>query len=236
MLIGLSILASYSRGAFLGAAAVSFYLFINSKKKAMLAPALVVAAILGLSFMPQKYFDRLSTIQTYEEDNSAMGRINSWYFAYHLANDRPIVGGGFSVFDPSTFQRYAPEPENFNDAHSIYFETLGEQGYVGLLIFLLLGFLALRQGNTIRKLTKDKKGLEWAFDLASMVQVSLIGYAVSGAFVGLAYFDLYYHLIAILVITKMAVDKELWKYNSTSAIEPTHNDDSRVRSTNRIKA
>lgn len=214
LLIGLSILSSYSRGAFLGVGAVMFYLFINSKKKATLVPVFLIAAVVGLSFMPQKYFDRLSTIQTYEEDNSAMGRINAWYFAMNLANDHPIVGGGFSVFDRSTFQKYAPDPDDFHDAHSIYFETLGEQGYVGLILFLLLGWLTLRHGSAIRKATKDKQGFEWAYDLASMVQVSLIGYAVSGAFVGLAYFDLYYHLIAILVVTKVAVEEALKKEES----------------------
>ena len=33
-----------------------------------------------------------------------------------------------------------------------------------------------------------------------MTQVSMIGYAVGGAFLGLSYFDLYYHLIAIIVV------------------------------------
>ena len=41
--------------------------------------------------------------------------------------------------------------------------------------------------------------------LARMVQVSLVGYAVSGAFLGLAYFDLYYTLIAFIVVAKRAV-------------------------------
>ena len=42
-----------------------------------------------------------------------------------------------------------------------------------------------------------------------MVQVSLIGYMSAGSFLGLQYFDLFYHLIAIIVITKMLVQKEL---------------------------
>jgi len=207
ILISLSILSSYSRGAFLGASAILLYLTLKSKKKMILIPAILAVAMLGLSFMPQKWYDRISTIQTYEEDSSAMGRINSWYFAYNLANDKPIVGGGFNVFDPRTFQIYAPEPENFNDAHSIYFEVLGEHGYIGLILFLLLGWLALSQGNYIRKNTKDNSDLQWAFNLATMTQVSIIGYAVAGAFVGLAYFDLYYHLICILVLTRQEIDK-----------------------------
>ena len=44
-------------------------------------------------------------------------------------------------------------------------------------------------------------------DLAAMLQVSLIGYAASGAFLGLAYFDLYYHLIALIVILRVLLLK-----------------------------
>jgi hypothetical protein len=41
---------------------------------------------------------------------------------------------------------------------------------------------------------------KWASDLAAMIQVSLIGYAVGGAFLGLAYFDLPYHLMIIVLL------------------------------------
>jgi uncharacterized membrane protein len=41
--------------------------------------------------------------------------------------------------------------------------------------------------------------LKWAADLSRMCQVCIIGYAVSGSFLSLAYFDLYYDIIIILV-------------------------------------
>jgi hypothetical protein len=34
-----------------------------------------------------------------------------------------------------------------------------------------------------------------------MIQVSLVGYAAGGAFLGMAYFDLPYHLMIILLLT-----------------------------------
>ena len=210
-IIGLSILSSYSRGAFLAAIAVVAYLVINSRKKVVLVPILAVLVVGGLSFMPDKYFNRINTINTYEEDGSAMGRINAWYYAFNLAKDRPVVGGGFSSFDPKLFYIYAPEPEDFHDAHSIYFEVLGEHGFVGLGIFLMLGVIALQYGRQVRKLTKERDDLKWAYDLSSMIQVSLIGYAVGGAFLGLAYFDLYYHLISLLLLTRMEVNKVIKK-------------------------
>jgi hypothetical protein len=69
--------------------------------------------------------------------------------------------------------------------------------------------------------------LQWAFDLASMVQVCLVGYAVAGAFVGLAYFDLYYHLLAMLVITQVLVDRTLMS-SSQEDVQPVTDADGRT--------
>jgi probable O-glycosylation ligase (exosortase A-associated) len=161
--------------------------------------ALIMILPAAYYFMPESWHARMETIKTYKHDQSAEGRINAWWTAYHVAVARPIVGGGAGMFVPWVFWKYAPDPSNVHDAHSIYFETLGEQGFVGLFLFLLLGFLALSGARRIVRETKDEPRLFWMRDLASMVHVSLISYAASGAFLGLAYFDFYYDLLAVLV-------------------------------------
>lgn len=208
-LMMLSILTSHSRGALLAGSAMLAFLILKSRHKVRFALAALIAVPLMLSFMPEKWFDRMSTISTYDEDASAMGRINAWYFAYNLALDRPIVGGGFLVFTPELFLDYAPDPDDFHDAHSIYFEVLGEHGFVGLGLFGLLGWLTFRSGSWIIRAAKERPDLVWARDLAAMIQVSLVGYAVGGAFLGLAYFDLYYHFIGIIVILRQIVQTRL---------------------------
>jgi probable O-glycosylation ligase (exosortase A-associated) len=111
------------------------------------------------------------------------------------------MGGGFETFKAPTFRQYAPEPFRVHDAHSIYFEVMGEHGFIGLGLFLLMGiFTWFRAQQVIRACKKDAER-KWASDLASMVQVSLVGYAVGGTFLGLAYFDLPYHLMIIVVLT-----------------------------------
>lgn len=207
----MSILSSYSRGAFLAISSMGLVLWYRSNSKLISAAIFAVIAVVGLNFMPDKWFDRMDTIETYEEDASAMGRINAWYFAINLTKERPISGGGFDSFNPHNFQTYAPIPDDFHDAHSIYFQILGEQGYVGLILFLSIWALCLVYANRIRKKTKEHEDLKWAFDLSSMVQVSLIGYGVGGAFLGLGYFDFPYHLMAITLITQVIVERELEK-------------------------
>ena len=195
-------IGSQSRGALLALSFMGGIFWLKSRNK--LATALIVCvAIVGiLSIMPPEYYARMSTIRTYDQDASALGRINAWWFAFNLSKARPIVGGGFEVFRPWLFDIYAPDPDNYHDVHSIYFEMLGEHGYVGLVLFLSLGICSwLAAGNVRKKATQDPQQ-KWLADLMSMTQASLAGFAVGGAFLGLAYFDLFYHLVALVIIGK----------------------------------
>jgi len=202
-----AVLGTQSRGALVGVVAMIAYLVMKSRKKAPLILLLVLLLPVGYSFMPESWHDRMATIETYEEDKSATGRINAWWTAWYLALDRPIVGGGFETFRPWVFSLYAPNPLDSRDVHSIYFETLGEHGFVGLFLFLTLGALGLRTASRIVRETKNDPRLFWMRDLASMLYVSLIGYAVSGAFLGLAYFDYYYTLLAVIVASQRLLRK-----------------------------
>jgi len=208
-LCGFSILGSQSRGALLASSAMILFLMMKSQKKLIMAGVLILFIPILVSFMPSHWFERMNTIQTYQEDASAMGRINAWYFAYNLAKDRPFVGGGFETFRPGLFERYAPNPDDYHDAHSIYFEALGEQGFVGLFLFLSILGLTWTTSQKTQKLAKNNPDLKWAKDLAAMIQVSLIGYVVGGTFLGVAYFDLFYSLVAILVLTQHEVKKAI---------------------------
>jgi probable O-glycosylation ligase (exosortase A-associated) len=160
---------------------------------------MAIAVAIMASVMPQEWYDRMSTIKTYQEDQSAQGRINAWHTAFNVAKDR-ITGGGFEMWHPPTFRQYAPDPTNARDVHSIYFEIMGEQGFFGFGLFMLLGLMAWIRAQQIIKRCKKDPDKKWAADLAAMIQVSLVGYAAGGAFLGMAYFDLPYHLMIILVL------------------------------------
>ena len=205
----ISILGSYSRGAFLALAAMMFFLWLRSRGKLVTGMAAVIALAVGLSLMPDQWFDRMNTIQSYQEDASAMGRINAWWFAFNLANDHPITGGGLRAFSPELFLRYAPQPDHFRDAHSIIFEVLGEQGYVGLFLFLMLGLATFVRAWRVEWLVRGRDDLAWAGNLSRMCQVALVGYLVGGAFLGLAYFDLPYTIMAIVIATGAVAQKQL---------------------------
>lgn len=208
MLSALAAIGSYSRGALLAIAAMSLAIWWYSKRKGLLGVGLVVLAILIFTFMPSGWEQRMSTIGTYETDGSAMGRINAWWMAWNLALDRPLFGGGFDIYNDAVFGQYAPVANDVHAAHSIYFQVLGEHGFIAFFLYMLVWWFTWRTAVWIRRNTSPDRENQWAFHLAAMSQVSLIGYFVGGAFLSLAYFDLPYYIMVALIATKWILQRE----------------------------
>ena len=201
-------LGSHSRGAFLAIGAMAFFLWWRSRQKIWLGMLLVIAAPVLIGFMPEEWIERMESIRAYDEDASAQGRINAWWLAFNVAKDR-ITGGGFYLTGPSIFAQYAPNPDLNLAAHSIYFQVLGEHGFPGLFLFLAVWGFTWLCGNWIIRHARRDPELAWASSLAAMIQVSLVAYAVGGAFLSLSYFDLpYYELAALVVVREIIREKE----------------------------
>jgi putative inorganic carbon (HCO3(-)) transporter len=216
LLSAVAALGTQSRGAFLAIAAMTFVLWLRSSRKFYSATFIVAVSLALLAFMPDTWTERMRTIQTYEEDSSAMGRINAWQMALNLANHR-LTGGGFVVDEPSVFARYAPIPNDLHAAHSIYFQVLGEHGWVGLGLFVAVGFYAFVAAGRLRRQALEEPEAQWLHHLAGMIQVSMVGYAVGGAFLSLAYFDLPYNMLVIVVACRCWLAEGRWRTETTGA-------------------
>jgi probable O-glycosylation ligase (exosortase A-associated) len=205
LLSAISAVGSQSRGALVGLVLMGAIFWTKSRNKLSTALLIAISIALIAGIMPDAWYARMNTIETYDRDDSALGRINAWWTAWNVAKDR-ATGGGFMMFQSSVFQQYAPEPGRIHDAHSIYFQVLGNHGFIGLLLFLLLLVLTWLSCGAIIRQAKKNPDLKWAQDLGAMVQVSLAGYLSAGAFLGLGYFDYIYHLIAVAVVVRHLVE------------------------------
>jgi probable O-glycosylation ligase (exosortase A-associated) len=136
--------------------------------------------------------------------------LNSWQTAINVANARPLVGSGFEMASRIVYSLYAPDrrwPPQV--AHSIYFQALGEHGWVGLSLYLFTYFLFWRYASKLIRVTRGRPDLAWAQHYGLMVQVTLIAFAVGGAFLSLILFDVPYYLLMILVVMHKLVQREL---------------------------
>lgn len=223
---GLTILAvpfTYSRGGVLGLAVVLVVLFIKARRRFLFVPVVLAALIAFTQFAPQQWVERMQTLEDYQADESANLRLMSWRMALLIAADRPLVGGGFRVFvNRATYDIYMPEyPRGFgHDAHSIYFNLLGEHGWIGLGLFVLLVTLSMFRLYGVRRLARARPEIAWAANYAHMLQASLATYLVTGAFLSAAYFDLAYQLLILAPLLHFLAVRQLAEADAAVVAAP----------------
>jgi probable O-glycosylation ligase (exosortase A-associated) len=209
VLSAVAAIGSQSRGALVGIAAMVVVMWWRSEKKFVSGVALLGLGVAIIAFMPDMWSMRMDTILDYQDDASAMGRINAGWMAWNLASAN-FFGGGFAIYNAGVFALYAPVPDDVHAAHSIYFQILGEHGFVGLGLYLLLWAMVWFSAGRLRRVGKALPETQWLSDLGAMCQVSLAGFAVGGAFLSLAYFDLPYNVLLLVVIGSRWMDSKAW--------------------------
>lgn len=201
LLTGVAVLGTYSRGGLVALAIVAGALFLKSRGRLAVALVIVAVGLTAYHFMPAQWTDRMDTLHHAQQTDSGETRIQSYEFALNVALHRPLLGGGFNVYQSNSLWRsYGPEGAIPRAIHSIYFRVLGEQGFPGLVLFLMLLFASWKNCSRVRKKTRDIPDMKWAFDLASMLQVGLVAFMTAGAFLPMTYFDLTYQLMALSAI------------------------------------
>ena len=200
------------------------YLFLKSDRKLLLGSFIVILVIIVANIATSEWSSRIGTIETANEDASFMGRVVAWKLSMILAIQSPLVGGGFKAIEyfpvwsnaSQSFFSYPwfytgdalPNPVHAHAAHSIYFQVLGDHGFIGLALYLycLIGsFLTAR--STARKAKKMNAPI-WIRNLCTALQLAIFVFALGGAALSFAYFDLTFALFGlVLVLDKRILPK-----------------------------
>ena len=226
----ITVIMTFSRGGFIGMVLLALFVVKNSRNKvrSMLLVALAGIAIYALA--PSSWFERLNTIQTADNDGSFMGRVVAWKMSWLIATDHPLFGGGphavqhlpvwntYKPLIPTLDFVTTPPPDIVpHAAHSIYFEMLGDYGFVGLLVFLSAIGTALWNCNWITRKARHNPSLNWAAEMARMCQISLAIYLVTGAALSMGYFELLYIVVAMVSRCRRIVQRMLDAENPLAA-------------------
>jgi len=215
LLVTLAVLFTYSRGALVGICAMGAVLWLRSRAKFWTGLLIAVVAVSMYSFAPDKWVQRMGTIETYQDDASAMSRINLWKISLRVAELHPITGGGFRVtYWPTITNNMLrgtnlPRLEKPRAVHSIYFDALSEHGWVGLTLFSLILVYSFWNCAWLMRRSRNRPDLAWANLLGRMGQAVLVGYATAGAFASQAYLDEYWCIIFIFDAARRLVAKEI---------------------------
>lgn len=202
-----AILFTYSRGAVVGLPVVLAMLFLRARRRLVGVVALSALAFFVVNYAPGQWFSRVETIRGYEQDESANQRLTSWRVAWRLALDHPFTGGGFEALaHEEVYERYGAF--GGHSAHSIYFAVVGDHGFPGLILFVALILSCVASLVHLRWQVKEKPGATWLVNYCHMLEASLMAYAVSGAFLTMAYFDLFYYLVSFVILLRALARRE----------------------------
>jgi probable O-glycosylation ligase (exosortase A-associated) len=216
----LTVLGTYSRGGVISLTTLAAAFWFRSKNKFIYPIIAVIVIIPVLMFMPDSFYARLSTINKYDEDTSVQGRLMAWEVAVRYATDHFPFGAGF--YGPQlrqVFNYYFPNAEN-HAAHSIYFQVLGEHGYIALTLYILIIVLTMRNCSTILRKTAKVPELAWAAELSRMMQLSLLVFCVGGAALSMAYYDVFVLWVALSATLEPVIAREAQTLGNDGAITP----------------
>jgi probable O-glycosylation ligase (exosortase A-associated) len=150
-----------------------------------------------------------------------MGRVVAWKLSFIMAAQNPFFGGGFKSLEylpiwtelSKDFFSYSwfytgdsvPQTHFARAAHSVYFQILGEHGFIGLAIYLLCLIGAFRKAGRVAKTVRKRNGPTWLQSLAAMLQLSIFAFALGGAALSFAYFDLIFTLFALVIVLEVRI-------------------------------
>ena len=184
------------------------------KRRLLYLGLIGLIGLAAVPLLPQSFTGRMDTIQGYKNDSSAASRLAVWAWTVDYVRDHPF-GGGFEAYrqnsllvktvataDGGTVQKVDSklQEDKGRAYHSAYFEMLGEQGYPGLLLFLLIHGIGLMRMEVLRRRYRDAEDSEaWVAPLATALQHGQLIYLVGAAFVAIAFQPFVYMLLAVQI-------------------------------------
>ncbi len=224
-----TVIGTYARTGLVGLAFLFFLYLMSSKYKIQIALAAILLGVSLLLFAPADYTQRMSTLENATEESSALGRILVWRWTLDYVSERPITGGGFDSYIANAGQlnRYLESDVSVNLSpnrpkayHNIFFEVLGEQGYVGLAMYLGLIFLCW---NMNRKLKNDNQNEEYLKALAKTLNYVIMIYSLCGLFIGIAYAPWIFYFIGLSVSLQNLLTTQKSRYKRSKALQYASN-------------
>ncbi|MGE0773726.1 MAG: putative O-glycosylation ligase, exosortase A system-associated [Sphingomonadaceae bacterium] len=185
-----------------------------TKRRALYVALIGIAGLAAIPLLPSSFTSRMNTIEDYQADSSASTRLAVWGWTWDYVQQHPL-GGGFEAYRQNRLTiKLSDVQESGSQAtvssslqtdkgrayHSAYFEMLGEQGFPGLILWLLLHISGLLGMEKLRRTYRDSAPEDaWIAPLATALQHGQIIYLVGALFVGIAFQPFIFMLIGVQI-------------------------------------
>lgn len=220
-LLVIAVIGTQSRGGFIALTVLGGYMFVKSDRKVLMGLMIAVLIVVVAQLASNEWVARINTIEAADEDSSFMGRVVAWKMSFMMAVQHPVFGGGFKSLEytpnwvalANNFSSYSwfhtgelvPNPAHPRAAHSLYFQVLGEHGFGGLALYLSMLAAGFFKAARIGRLARQQGAPDWLPLLATMIQLSIFGFALGSAALSFAYFDLIFALFGLVLVLEQRI-------------------------------
>ena len=214
-ILGLIILLTQSRGAFVGLAFFGLIAFRERLRQLKRLVVPVIVSMIVLMFVPDSAWKRFGTISrasdtqsiASEDQGSADSRRQIWQVAVSVIGENPLTGVGLGAYQEAHYEMarrsaVGPMARGHRDAHSTYLRLFAETGAIGFLCFAGLITSVLVSAERQRRRSRSTHP-QLALQLGYL-ELGLVAFLIAGIWgsYGLLVF-LYLHLILIHVATRL---------------------------------
>lgn len=214
-----AVIATNSRGGFVSLTLMTLWMVFSGRRKILGVLIMALGLVSVVALAPDSWSERMDTIKDASKDSSFMTRVVAWKVSSQIALQNPLTGGGFhAVQAQPVWDRFRLDdgllgfvdtpyrPEVAFAAHSIYFEILGDLGFVGLGLFLIIiGHTFWLCFRIRRQARRQGAHLQWAADLAAMLGASMFAYVIGAAALSLGYFEVMYIFVMLMQVLALHV-------------------------------
>ena len=209
----LAVISTNSRGGLLTLLALAIWVILGTKRKLAGMVTLLFCGALIVALAPASWSERMNTMKDAGEDTSFMVRVAAWKKSTAIAVENPIVGGGFYAVQSEATEKFrnaqglmgfltTPDPGRYA-AHSIYFQLIGDMGFFGFFIYMLMLVNAFYTRIEIRRLAATLgQSAMWAANLADMLAASILAFMVGGALLSAAYLEIPFLMISLMAVIR----------------------------------
>ncbi|MGJ7915218.1 putative O-glycosylation ligase, exosortase A system-associated [Massilia sp. LXY-6] len=220
-LMVIAVIGTQSRGGFIVLIALGAYFYLKTERKGLVTVLLVIL-VLGMSqLVTQEWVTRIQTVNSADKDASFMGRVVAWKLSFIMASQHPFFGGGFKALEnfpvwSALSQHFdsvpwfytgdaTPDLDRPHAAHSVYFQVMGDHGFVGLGIYLSFLAAAFQKARNIIRIARKHTVPEWIPRLATTLQLTMFAFCLGGASLSFAYFEMAYAVIGLLIVLESRI-------------------------------
>jgi probable O-glycosylation ligase (exosortase A-associated) len=217
-------LTTYSRGGLLAFVAMLVLYWIRSRNKIIILCVTLALAALILPVFPEAFWQRMKTIKTSqsEMDASSAGRVYFWKIGIKMANANPLLGVGLGGF-PAAYNSFDPSHGSLGEdrsVHSAWFGVLAENGYPGLLVFVLIFLQSWYGCIHARRLCNSDEPGNALKQYTIAIETGLLVAAVGSTFLSFQYIEMLWHFFGIsIAVERIALTAVKSQKNAFPSVE-----------------